>query len=308
MQPQRQDIIAIGSLEDLFTACFVVIDDLYGQFTPREVMQRPGPPPSLTDAEVITIALVGELFGMEVEGRWYSLVWQHYQRLFPGLNERSRFNRRRRNLWQVSNLLRQRLMETLVDPNDPWRILDSFPLVVANWGRRSRVSLARGEGGFGKAYAKQCRFFGYRVHLLIRLQGVVTNLVLAPANAHDSTVAPEIFQGMEGLIGLGDKAYAGLPLQTELAQHQIQLLALRRKDSRKPLPQALAKLVRRARQLIETVGSQLTQVFHLEHNLAKSTWGIKTRLIDKLLAHSMGCSLNHLLGRPLLHMAGLVYH
>jgi len=308
MQPQRQDIMVIGTLEDLFTACFVVIDDLYRQFAPKEVVQRPGPPPSLSDAEVITVALVGELFGMEVEGRWYSLVQQHYRGLFPGLNERSRFNRRRRNLWQVSNWLRQRLMETLVDPNDPWRILDSFPLVVANWGRRSRVRVAREEGGFGKSHAKEFRFFGYRVHLLISLEGVVTNFVLAPANPHDSTVAPEVFEGMEGLIGLGDKAYASLPLETELAQHQIQLLALRRKDSRRPLPEALAKLVRSTRQLVETVGSQLSQVFHMEHNLAKSTWGIKTRLIDKLLAHTMGCYLNHLLGRPLLHMAGLVYH
>ncbi|HZA25719.1 MAG TPA: hypothetical protein VFA32_24505 [Dehalococcoidia bacterium] len=47
MQPQSQNIIAIGSVEDLFTACFVVIDDLYRQWAPREVMQRPGPAPSL---------------------------------------------------------------------------------------------------------------------------------------------------------------------------------------------------------------------------------------------------------------------
>jgi hypothetical protein len=120
MQPQSQDIIAIGSIEDLFTACFVVIDDLYRQWAPREVMQRPGPAPSLSDAEVITIAVVGELFGLDVEA------------LFPGVNERSRFNRRRRNLWQVSNWLCHCLMVTLTDPNDPWRIIDSFPLVVAN--------------------------------------------------------------------------------------------------------------------------------------------------------------------------------
>ena len=61
MQPHSQDIIVIGTLEDLFTACFVVIDDLYQRSDPNEIKQRPGPPPSLSDAEVITIALVGEL-------------------------------------------------------------------------------------------------------------------------------------------------------------------------------------------------------------------------------------------------------
>jgi len=308
MQPPSQDIILIGTLEDLFSACFVIIDDLYQEVAPKEVRQRPGPAPSLSDAEVITIAVVGELFGMEVEARWHALVCQQYQHLFPGLNERSRFNRRRRDLWQVSNRLRRSLVGALTDPQDPWRILDSFPLVVANWGRRSRVQVARAEGGFGRAYAKGQRFFGYRVHLLITLEGVVTNFVLAPANALDSTLAPEVLEGMEGVIALGDKAYGGLPLETDLAQHQVRLLALRRKSWRHPLPEKLAKLIRSARQLIETVGSQLTQVFHLEHNLAKSTWGIRSRLADKLLAHTVGCYLNHLLGRPLLHMAGLVYH
>lgn len=308
MQPQSQHITVIGSLEDLLTASFVVIDDLYRLLAPKEVTRRPGPPPSLSDSEVITIAAVGELFGMGVEGRWYSLVCQHYSHLFPGLNERSRFNRRRRDLWQVTNLLRSRLMKALVSPHDPWRILDSFPLVVANWGRRSRVKVAREEGGFGKAHAKQVRFFGYRVHLLINLEGVVVNFVLAPANAHDITVAPEVLEGEKGVTALGDKGYVSLPLETELAQHQVRLLALTRENSKHPLPKELAKLIRSARQLIETVGSQLTQVFHIEHNLAKSTWGIKTRLVDKLLAHTVGCYLNHLLGRPLLHMAGLVYH
>lgn len=308
MQPPGQHTIAVCTLEDLFTACFVIIDDLYRLFAPPEVKQRPGPPPNLSDAEVITIAVVGELFGMEVEGRWYSLVQQHYRGLFPGLNERSRFNRRRRDLWQVTNHLRSHLMETLVSPHHPWRILDSFPLVVANWGRRSRVRVAREEGGFGRAHAKQQPFFGYRVHLLITLEGIVANFVLAPANLHDSTVAPEAFEGMEELIALGDKAYYSVPLETELAQHRIRLVALRRRDARRPLPQELAKVVRSARQLVETVGSQLAQVFHIEHNLAKSTWGIKARLSNKLLGHTVGCYLNHLMGRPLLHMAGLVYH
>ncbi len=307
MQPQNQHITVIGNLEDLFSACYTIIDDLYRQLAPKEVTARPGPEPSLSDAEVITISVVGELFGMDVEARWYSLVSQQFRHLFPGLNERSRFNRRRRDLWWVSNLLRHSLVEALENPSDPWRIIDSFPLVVAGWGRRSRGRVARAEGGFGIAHAKGLRFFGFRVHVLITLDGVITNFVLAPANAHDATVAPEVLEGASQVAVLGDKAYGNNLLAEELARRNSRLVALRRKGWPNPPPEDLAKLIRSVRQLVETVGSQLAQVFHLERNLAKGTWGIRTRIIGKLLAHTIGCFINRLMGRPSLHMASFIY-
>lgn len=85
---------------------------------------------------------------------------------------------------------------------------------------------------------------------------------------------------------LGDKASSSQPFETALAEHHTQLVALRRRDARRPLEEEFAKRVRSARQLVETVGSQLAQIFHLEHTLAKSSWGIKTRLGNKLLGHT----------------------
>lgn len=307
MQPRSQHITVIGNLEDLFSACYTIIDDLYGQRAPKEVTSRPGPKPSLSDSEVITISAVGELFGMDVEARWYSLVSQQFRHLFPGLNERSRFNRRRRDLWWVTNLLRDSLVEALENPYDPWRVIDSFPLVIAGWGRRSRARVARAEGGFGIAHAKALRFFGFRVHLLITLDGVITNFALAPANAHDTTLAPEVLEGASQVLVLGDKAYGNDVLARELARHNSRLVALRRKGYPNPPPERLAKLISSVRQLVETVGSQLHQVFHLERNLAKGTWGIKTRVIGKLLAHALGCFVNRLMGRPTLQMSSFVY-
>ena len=58
--------------------------------------QRNGCPPTLSDSEVITIALLGELLGMDSEKAWYGFVRKNCRALFPQFLERSRFNRRRR--------------------------------------------------------------------------------------------------------------------------------------------------------------------------------------------------------------------
>ena len=41
-------------------------------------------------------------------------------------------------------------------------------------------------------YSKQLRFFGYRMHLLTTLEGLIVNFVLALANASDITVDSEV--------------------------------------------------------------------------------------------------------------------
>jgi hypothetical protein len=307
MLPQYKDSIKIRSLLDLFIVCYVVVSDLYYLFAPESVKHRHGKPPNLSDCEVITIVIVGELLGMDVEIRWYTLVKQHYLYLFPNLNERSRFNRRRRDLYPVINLLRAKLVEIMLDPNDPWRIIDSLPVVIANWGRRSRVRVARDKGGYGICVAKQLRFFGFRLHLLITLEGLIVNFVLAPANESDITLAPEVLEGMLYLVILGDAIYSSPPLIKEMRKAGILMHVLVNRQWHEALPKIVEKGIKSTRCLIETVGSQSTRVLKIETNWAKSWRGIETRVLGKLLAHTVGFFLNKLAGIPPLRLASLIY-
>ena len=52
------------------------------------------------------------------------------------------------------------------------------------------------------------------------------------------------------------------------------------------------------RQVIETVNSQLSEQFYIEINHAHTFWGLCTRLISKLTAHTLCIYLNRLLGKP----------
>ncbi len=72
-----------------------------------------------------------------------------------------------------------------------------------------------------------------------------------------------------------------------------------RRNQQRQLPEALPHAINQARQIIETVNSQLVGQCHLQRNRAKSVCGLATRVHAKLAAPTLGLSLNYLAGRPL---------
>lgn len=67
----------------------------------QDALQRPGPAPRLTDSELVTIAIYQELIGEPREDQFLRLQQASLLPFFPGLNERSRYHRRKRDLWSV---------------------------------------------------------------------------------------------------------------------------------------------------------------------------------------------------------------
>jgi len=75
----------------------------------QKILSRPGPAASLSDSEVVTIALYQELIGEPREDHFFRLHAEPLRAYFPGLNERSRYNRRKRDLWSVILAVRMAL-------------------------------------------------------------------------------------------------------------------------------------------------------------------------------------------------------
>jgi hypothetical protein len=67
----------------------------------QQALKRLGPAPHLSDSEVITLALSQELIGEPREDHFFRLHHASLLPFFPGLNERSRYNRRKRDLCTV---------------------------------------------------------------------------------------------------------------------------------------------------------------------------------------------------------------
>src|SRR5215217_5942743 len=290
----------IADFEDFCLHLYVLVDDLWARIGAR--YRRPGPAPACSDSELITLVLAGACRGWDQETDLVA-SWQAYRALFPVLPERSRFNRRRRNLMYAINDLR-RVALTLLDlAQDRQCASDSLPVPVMHFHlvpSSPSVGTWKAAGArFGKVTSKKQTIFGYKLHLLVTLGGVIIDFVLAPANEHDLTVGAELLAEQRDLLALGDKAYYSVPVAAALrAEANVILFALPRATLRAQVPPAVAALHTRCRQLIETVNEQLSDQFHVEENHAKTFAGLCARLYTKLTAHTLCVYINRLLGHP----------
>ena len=102
----------LENLTDLFTNIFVIIDDIYNEIIPIGIRNRRNIKDSkLSDSEIITISIVGELLTIDSEKSFFSLLKREYKELFPRLGDRTRFNRTKRNLHLVISKIRGYISE-----------------------------------------------------------------------------------------------------------------------------------------------------------------------------------------------------
>ncbi len=288
----------IADFDDFCTWMYVLIDDLWQQI--EYLCRRPGPKSTCSDSELITMAIVGECRGWDMETNLIN-EWHAYRHLFPHIPERTRFNRRRRNLMLGINLLRQTVLRVLDVAQDRQCVIDSLPVPVVQFHLVPTASRewAAHEATFGKVSTKKITIYGYKLHLLITLRGVILDFVLAPANAHDGVVGFELLDEHTDLTVIGDKGYINAAHVQDLQERRhICLLTLPRRNQKNQVSTATQRLLNQVRQIIETVNDQLTEQFHIEINHAYSAWGLCARLYTKLAAHTLCIYLNRLLGEP----------
>lgn len=89
----------------------------------------------MSDSEIITLNICGELLGIDSENAWYFFVKRNLRHLFPEIYWCTRFNRTRRALLQVTGLIRQKLAQSFPIPSGRYFVIDSFPHPVCKFGR-----------------------------------------------------------------------------------------------------------------------------------------------------------------------------
>ena len=262
------DTTLLATFEDFITTVFVMIDDLYRRYAPPEVAKRRHAlDAKLSDSEIITVSICGELAGIDSENAWYSFVKRNYQHsVFAASSGR-------------------------------FCIVDSFSLAVCKFGRARYCHTFRGLGAdYGKCPSKKETYFGYKVHAMVTLEGYVTAFEVTPASTDDREGLHDLVDGQSGLVVLGDKGYTGGALADDLSRQGIYLMALKRSNSRTDWPRHMRQLIFRLRRRVETVFSQLSGQLNAERVLARSFQGVCTRLANKILAYNLCMTLNNIFG------------
>lgn len=292
----------IGNLKDFFIIVYTIIDDIYKRVAPTYIQNRRNSSNSvMSDSEIITIRLVGELFTIDSEKAWFGFCMRNMRDLFPNFCDRTRFNRIHRSLHTVIEEIRKEVVKLTEYSYQSYRIIDSIPIPVCKFGRAHFHKTFRGYGiAYGKCPSKKETYLGYKLHLLTTLDGFITDFAISAANIDDRVAIWDLVAPYRKILMLGDKGYISKDLVAQLkAEKEILLLPVQRDNSKIQHPKAIRRLVFKLRRRIETSGSQLTQQLNIERVLAKSFWGLVTRIRTKLLAHNLCYYINILTGHDM---------
>src|SRR5215218_9206740 len=275
-------------LSTFIVAVFCLIDD---RLKGRRIRQR-GPAPKLSDAELLTIEIVGEFLGLDTDKAIHLFFRRHYAEWFPALRfvHRTTFARQAANLWKLKEALWQELLA--LAPHEPaFALADSLPLRACLFARAYRCRKFKGEAAFGKDILLKQTFYGFRVHVRVCWPGVISRISVAPANAHELSVVPELVESTSGLL-IGDRNYHSPKTKEELWRVGVELLAPYSSKKRDPAPKKSA-LLSRLRYRIDTIFSQLTERYCVKKVWARDLWHLASRLVRKVLSHTVAFLLNH---------------
>ena len=191
---------------------------------------------------------------------------------------------------------------------DETAVIDSAPVPCVGYKRAKQGRDFVGTADYGVCSSKAMKYFGYKLHSVVSLSGLILGFLLTPASRYDNQPVVELLDSVSHHLKrlLGDGAYNDATLQGYLEQYRSLALLAPTKVNQSPARSLQAqRQLNRLRLICETVNAQLQEQLHLSKHYAKSTWGVMTRIAAKVTAHSVGMMVNMLLGRPVLRLADL---
>jgi hypothetical protein len=280
--------VLLEEVEEAIIVLFCVVDDAYRILNPKG--RRYESLKQLSDSEVITLALLHQLRGVESERSFLRDVSRFFSHLFAGVVGLwpSSLHRRIRKLRRFLEPLRRFVLAELVgDPET--MIVDSTLLSVLH-----PRQVGQSVGFDGAAWVRWGSFsvYGVKLHLLCSTNRIPLSYELTPANVAEVCLTEELLTEAKLNDGvarelLGDLAYRSGELKEELAKAGI-LLVTAEASARRP----------GVRQQVEIALASLKRVFGLGERLATTLVGLATRIAAKVTAYTYAFLVNRMLGRP----------
>ncbi len=274
-------------LDTLATAIYVSADDLL-KTRPALLPWRPaiGMQPKVSDAEMITLAVLAVLLGFEDEARWVRHVRAQWRHLFPYLPHQPGYNKRLRRLGPAMAALIDHLAADTSVATDDVLVVDSTPVECARSRETVKRSDLAGWAEYGYCASHSRYFWGLRLHLVTTLHGLPIAYALTGAKADERAVLADLIDTTPALADGGktiiaDKNYYGRHFESHLAATGFTLL---RKTRAREKPRPGAHLLKPLRQTIESVFDTLKGQLSLERHGGRTPTGVIVRVLQRLLA------------------------
>jgi hypothetical protein len=269
-------------LDTLITALYVKIDDELAARRPT------GRPPKLTDAELVCLAVTQALLGYHCEARWLRFAHAHLRGMFPYLPDRPGYNKRLR----AALPLVKRIIRLLARDTDFWSdtvwITDSTPVPCGASRPTVKRSALAGWANYGWCASHHRFFWGLRLYLVCAPSGMPILWALADPKIDERQVLAamlevdaELVAERPGLLLIGDKGFASKAFERSLSAQGITLL---RPSRKKEVLRPGEPMLKKVRQLIESVNDTLKGQLDLEQHDGRTFEGVAVRVAQRVLA------------------------
>jgi hypothetical protein len=174
----------------------------------------------LTDAELVTLAVMQALLGYTSEARWIRYAHGHLGHLFHYLPRQPGYNKRlRKAVALITTMIRMLATDTVLWTDDVW-VVDSTPVECGRSKETARRSGLAGWAEYGYCASDSRFFWGLRLHLVCTLGGLPIGFALTGAKADERQTLlgildadPTLLHERPGQTLSGDKNYYGKRLR-----------------------------------------------------------------------------------------------
>ena len=274
-------------MDDKIIATFCLCDDLLKAMHHQEDHQC-----QMNDAEIMTTALIASLCFRGNHESARAMLPQHGY--IPSMLSKSRFSRRLHRIKDLLLILFDLLGQSWKMLNtEAIYVIDSLPIAVCDNIRIRRAKIYSHEDFRGYQASKKRYFYGLKIHLMVTQDGQPVECFLTPGGFGDvDALKYYAYELPDGAIIYADKAYNDYEIEDLLKEvDHIQLIPMRKKNSKRPLPPSISFVQSYHRKRVETAGSLIEQLLPKSIH-AVTSQGFELKVALFVLASSLNCYLN----------------
>ena len=273
-------------VEDI-TLLFCFVDDFCKEYEnlvrsysiEKKKMRKPTRVSGLKISEIITIILLFYRSNMMNFKAFYKYLELHHKGDFPKMPTYERFCA----IKQKAIPILSGLFKCILSKGQSEAYIDATALRVSHNKRTNSHKVFKGIAAVGKSTMGW--FYGFKLHLVIDLQGNIINAKLTRGNCDDRSPVEDLLQEFQGVI-YGYKGYISQDLFGRLWKKGVKLVTGVKANMKNKLMILKEKILLKKRSLIESVFSVLKRN-GLEHSRHRSVHGFILHILGSLVSYQL---------------------